>query len=844
MASLAQLIVKITAESSDFQRGLNAAQKSTVSMVERLESAGSVLNRAVTLPLAALGAVALKQAADFDSLNRGLVAVTGSAQKAALQLDRLKEVAKLPGLGLKEAIQGSINLQAAGFSAQLAERSLKAFGNALATVGRGKADLDGVNRVLAQIANKPTLMAQDLNQLAERLPQIRQAMKAAFGTASTEEIQKLGLTSEQIITKIVEQFEKLPPVTGGLRNDFENLRDRAEVALAKMGNAVAPAVTAAINGLDPLIGKLGEVSEAFANLPQPIQTATIGLLGIGLAAGPILTVVANLGKLRVVLLRVASVISGSPILAKLLTGAGAVAGGAGLAAFFALDKLNEFGNKVDTGAEAMKRLNDRLRENSQAALASVGGLDRIGQLASSVFSDLSGKATVSQQALSAAFKDLGIKSTAELRKELEGAQAALSTIRQAVASGAASQQDLANATERVRAAQQALNGHVEQTRVLFDAIDFAAKSKENELFAASIAQISKESDRLRDELLELQKVASAQQALSSTTGTFLLEGPDLTGSIDGFARLIEGSAKYNDSLKSLEERTLRFTEALSKQAGAATRAADVAVDVQRSLEQSVRNTSPGDIAAFGDIAKPATKSVSEFGRQASLVLNDFAKGVDDAIRGAKSLGGVFADIGNQIASALIRNGVEKGVKALLGGLDQLIGKLGNVGDTLRKVFGGASSAASGAANAANNAAPNVSGILGSSLSGALGAVNAFSNAATAVFAGLQFFQGRRMEQDIGRIEVSNREIASQTISIQNSLNQWLPYLENTLALHGISERLQKIYEGLSQVSFGTGGGQQIIVQTANFNMPAGTTTQQMEAFARLLRSQERRFATA
>jgi len=844
MASLAQLIVKITAESSDFQRGLNAAQKSAVSMIERLESAGSVLNRAVTLPLAALGGVALKQAADFDSLDRGLIAVTGSAQKAAVQMDRLKEVAKLPGLGFKEAIQGSINLQAAGFSAQLAERSLKAFGNALATVGRGKAELDGVNRALSQIVNKPSLMAEDLNQLAERLPQIRQALKAAFGTASTEEIQKLGFTSEQIIEKIVTEFEKLPPVTGGLRNDFENLRDRAEVALAKLGNAVAPAVTAAINGLDPLIGKLGQVGDAFANLPQPIQTATLGLLGIGLAAGPILTVVANLGKLQVVLLRLASIISGSPILTRLLTGAGAAAGGAGLAAFFALDKLNDFSNKVDTGAEAMKRLNDRLRENSQAAIASVGGLDRIGQLANSVFSDLAGQATVSQQALSAAFKNLGIKSTADLRKELEGAQSALSTIRQAVASGAASQQDLANATERVKNAQQALNGHVEQTKTLYDAIDFAAKSKDNELFAASIAQIAKESDKLRSELLELQKVSAAQQSLFASTGTFLLEGPQLAGSVDGFARLIDGSSKYNDSLKSLEERVLRFTEALSKQAGTASRAADVAIDVQRSLEQSVRDTKPGDIAAFGDIAKPATKSVSEFGRQASLVLNDFGRGVDDAIRGAKSLGGVFADLGNEIASALIRNGVEKGVKALLGGLDQLIGKLGGVGDMLRKVFGGASNAASNASNAAQNAVNTSSGIIGSSLSGALGAVNAFSNAATAVFAGLQFFQGRRMEQDIGRIEVSNREIASQTVSIQNTLNQWLPYLENTTVLHGISERLQKIYEGLSQVSFGNGSGTQIIVQTANFHMPAGTTQQQMEAFARLLRSQERRFATA
>lgn len=842
MASLAQLIVKITAESSDFQRGLNAAQKSAVTMAERLESAGSVLNRALTLPLAALGGVALKQAADFDALNRGLTAVTGSASKAAEQFKRLEQVAKLPGLGLKEAIQGSINLQAAGFSAQLAERSLRAFGNALATVGKGKAELDGVNLALSQIQSKGKLTAEELNQLAERLPQIRQALKSAFGTASSEDIQKLGLTTEQIITKIIEQFEKLPPVTGGLRNDFENLRDRAEQSLAKMGKAFTPAVDAAITAIDPLIAKLGEVSEAFAGLPQPIQTLTLGLLGIGLAAGPILTVASNLGKLQVVLAKVVSLIG------KLPSGVGlggfvGILGGGAIAV--TLNNLRELEEKYDRVADASKTFQEKLKDPEflAALKEQAAGMGNFGvALAGTVES-----AKLASQALASAFKDLGIKSTADLRKELEGAQTALSTIRQAVAQGAASQQDLANATERVRAAQQALNGHVEQTRILFDAIDFAAKSKDNELFAASIAEIAKQSDALRGQIGALRQAVGEQFTLFAVTGTTLLQGPEIAASVDGFARLVEGSAKYNDELKSLEERTLRFVEALSKQAGAASRAADVAVDVQRSLEQSVRNTSTSDIAAFGDITKPATKSVNEFGRQASLVLNDFAKGVDDAIRGAKSLGGVFADIGNQIASALIRNGVEKGVKALLGGLDLLIGKLGSVGDTLRQVFGGASSAASAVSSGASGAAGvagSASGILGSSLSGALGAINAFSSVATAVFSGLQFFQGRRMEQDIGRIEVSNREIASQAISIQNTLNQWLPYLENTLQLVGISERLQKIYEGLSTVSFGNGGGTQIIVQQANFTLPAGTTRQQMEEFARVLRSQERRFATA
>ena len=117
-------------------------------------------------------------------------AVTGSASLAAEELKKLEKTAELPGLGFEQAVQGSINLQAASFSADEARQTLEGFGNALATVGGGKADLDGVVRALTQIAAKGKVTAQEINQLAERLPQIREIMKEAFGTSNTEELQK------------------------------------------------------------------------------------------------------------------------------------------------------------------------------------------------------------------------------------------------------------------------------------------------------------------------------------------------------------------------------------------------------------------------------------------------------------------------------------------------------------------------------------------------------------------------------------------------------------------------------------------------------------------------------
>ena len=197
----------------------------------------------------ALGVASVRAATELESLKRGLAAVSGGTAAAEAQLVRLREVAKLPGLSFRDAIEGSIRLQAAGVSAELAERALKGFGNALATVGKGATELEGVTRALSQIQSKGKVMAQEINQLAERLPQIRVLMQAAFGTSIAKEVEKLGLTTNEFLRRMVEQLEKLPQVTGSAKTSFENLEDAVFVALAAIGKEMLPPVLKAVEDL-------------------------------------------------------------------------------------------------------------------------------------------------------------------------------------------------------------------------------------------------------------------------------------------------------------------------------------------------------------------------------------------------------------------------------------------------------------------------------------------------------------------------------------------------------------------------------------------------------------------
>jgi tape measure domain-containing protein len=269
----------------------NRAARSTRELGVAMSSLGGRLTLGVSAPLLGLGFAAVKTATDFDSLKRGLVSVAGSSAEAEKQLTRLKEVAKLPGLGFKEAIQGSINLQAAGLSAERSERALKAFGNALATVGKGKSELDGVILALSQIESKGKVSAEEINQLAERVPQIRQIMLKAFGTADTEVIQRAKISSGLFIDAVVTELEKLPKVTGGARNTFENLKDSIEQSLLPLGNKLLSTILPAIERLTP---KLLGLLEGFSKLSPEVQSLVIGFGAAAIAAGPFIGALGNI----------------------------------------------------------------------------------------------------------------------------------------------------------------------------------------------------------------------------------------------------------------------------------------------------------------------------------------------------------------------------------------------------------------------------------------------------------------------------------------------------------------------------------------------------------------------
>ncbi|MDE5516387.1 tape measure protein [Elizabethkingia meningoseptica] len=276
LLKLADEIDRLDKEIKESEKGVKTLNDSLDSLSGVIASVG--FSRLVS-EITNFTKAAIKAYGDMEALELGLQSVMGGAENAAIEMEKLKEVAKLPGLSFKEAVQGSVNLQSAGFSADMSRRALMAFGNALAIVGKGSAELGRVNLALTQLQNKTGGFGQDIRQLMEALPQLKTVMEKAFGTADTEVIQNLGYTGAQVVEMLIKEFEKIPQATGGINNAFENIDDTVSQSMASIGEEIATAIN--LKGLiDNLSSAIIYLTQSFKNLDPETKRLIIVSAGV------------------------------------------------------------------------------------------------------------------------------------------------------------------------------------------------------------------------------------------------------------------------------------------------------------------------------------------------------------------------------------------------------------------------------------------------------------------------------------------------------------------------------------------------------------------------------------
>jgi tape measure domain-containing protein len=291
--ALGKLNLKLGIDVSDLDKELGKVERTMSRFGGKMQNIGTTLTQSLTLPIIGLGAASLKSFADIEKLQNGLIAIMGSSEDAAVEMEKLRKVAENPGLALPEVVKASASLQSVGMNADAARETITQFGNAVARAGGGAEQFDGVVLALSQISAVGKVTQEDLNQIKERLPEFARVMKEEFGVVTAEGIRELGISSEEFIQRSVGALGNLERANGGLANTFDNLKDNVGASLAELGKAInetlnLEAVAAALSaGLQRLV-------DGFKSLNPETQGFIVKAGLLVAALGPAIFIVGKL----------------------------------------------------------------------------------------------------------------------------------------------------------------------------------------------------------------------------------------------------------------------------------------------------------------------------------------------------------------------------------------------------------------------------------------------------------------------------------------------------------------------------------------------------------------------
>jgi tape measure domain-containing protein len=290
MAKLGDLIVRIGADTRDLNKQLGRVQREMRSMTGNLAQLGQNMTRAITVPLAGLGALAVKSAADLEKLEASFVSLTGGVDQAAAMMKQLNEFTASTPFQIENVANAARQLIASGTEIGEVNNQLRFLGDIAATSG---VTIEEIAAIFAKVNAKGKVELENLNQLAERGIPIFKALADATGLPADS--LGAGAVSVEQFNTVLKSFaeeggfaagamERLSQTAAG---QFSTALDNLKLAGASIGELLLPTV----NNLLQLIIKL---SQSFAAL----SPNTKGLiLEMGLLVGAIGPMIAIIPKL-------------------------------------------------------------------------------------------------------------------------------------------------------------------------------------------------------------------------------------------------------------------------------------------------------------------------------------------------------------------------------------------------------------------------------------------------------------------------------------------------------------------------------------------------------------------
>lgn len=470
--------------------------------------------------------------------------------------------------------------------------------------------------------------------------------------------------------------------------------------------------------------------------------------------------------------------------------------------------MNKFGMSLDGPTKRVGELKEALKKLEEAKNAGLISPEQY-QAAYTQLIKAMEDAKKAADPLVVALKDIGI----EVKKpvpDLQTLETRVGLLDQALTRGLISPQDYARHMKDLREQIELAKNPLEAVRPLFEQLN-AELSKQ----VPSLQALATAYPNATQGVIDLGNASSAAALQQAQSTVQLVEAEKAAAKLG--ITLEESTNKHLeemlDAYIALAQNTKSTTVDMEKAWLAYEKARiEAAVAAGQQITESDRETLKRAREFTNQGLNDQVKEWDKFGKQVSTIITDLGKDIANVIleggnmvdtfeKAAKAIGKAFLrwileDAIGQIRKGFagmhldfnnIFNAIGKAAESLVGKLKTLFGGLGGGGGG---DLGGLKPPTGGGGGGAG-------GVLGS-----IGGIGGVAGIVDAIFGGLQYFQGRRMEKDIGRIEVTTRGQLNEALNLRDDL--WSQHWD---IMTKLDDMLRDLKVAISQVTVAIRDGQ-------------------------------------
>lgn len=404
MATIADLLVKIGADTSDLRKELNATKRQIKSAFgsEALDVSKKSLTvlGGIGAGLAALGVASVKAGASLQSTKTAFTNMLGSAEKAQDFLGKMQDFAAKTPFEFSQVSQAAQKFIAFGFSAEQVIPTLTAVGDAAAGVGLGAEGINRITLALGQMAAKSKVQAGEMMQLTETGIPAWKMLADQIGVSVPEAMDRVSKGAIDAATGITALVSGMEQSFGGMMDQqsetisgtWSTLMDGLEQSAAQVGLQIAESLN-----LTGIFQTLGDMLTNFAATVQSsgLTEALMTAIPPEFQAG-ILLIVSTLTGLAIpaiglfvtkVTLMAAPFVAAAAAAAPFIAAAAAVA-----TALYAIwksgmtvdDVLGTMGIKMETVTRAVDAVQAMMSAAAQTIIANLQALEPVFTLVAAV----------------------------------------------------------------------------------------------------------------------------------------------------------------------------------------------------------------------------------------------------------------------------------------------------------------------------------------------------------------------------------------------------------------------------------------------------------------------------